>query len=48
LELFHDTVELGWIGPNATRALAIAHDVARVHGHQLARARAHETGAARR
>jgi hemoglobin len=35
LQLFHDTIELGWVGPNATRALALAHNVARVHGHQL-------------
>lgn len=35
LQLFHDTVELGWVGPNATRALTVAHDVARVHAHQL-------------
>lgn len=35
LELFHDTVELGWVGPNASRALALAHNVARVHSNQL-------------
>ena len=35
LELFHDTVELGWIGPNVNRALALAHNVARVHAGQL-------------
>lgn len=35
LELFHDTVELGWVGPCAARALALADDVARVHRHQL-------------
>lgn len=35
LELFHDTVELGWVGPNADRALALAHNVARVHAGQL-------------
>ncbi|MEZ5382578.1 MAG: group III truncated hemoglobin [Microthrixaceae bacterium] len=35
LELFHDTVELGWAGPNATRALTLAHNVAQVHSHQL-------------
>jgi hemoglobin len=35
LQLFHDTVELGWVGPNATRALAVAHDVARVHRNHL-------------
>lgn len=35
LELFHDAVELGWTGPNAQRALALAHNVARVHAGQL-------------
>jgi len=35
LELFHDTVELGWTGPNAQRALTLAHNVARVHASQL-------------
>jgi hemoglobin len=35
LELFHDTVELGWVGPNADRALALAHKVAEVHSGQL-------------
>ena len=35
LELFHDTVELGWVGPNATRALTLAHNVADVHSRQL-------------
>jgi hemoglobin len=35
LALFHDTVELGWTGPNAERALALAHNVAAVHGRQL-------------
>lgn len=35
LSLFHDTVELGWVGPNATRALELAHNVARVHSNQL-------------
>lgn len=35
LSLFTDTIELGWVGPNATRALALAHDVARVHSNQL-------------
>jgi hypothetical protein len=33
--LFHDTVELGWTGPNADRALELAANVARVHSHQL-------------
>ena len=35
LSLFHDTVELGWVGPNADRALDFAHNVARVHSRQL-------------
>ena len=35
LGLFHDTVELGWVGPNAARALELAANVARVHSHQL-------------
>lgn len=35
LQLSHETVELGWVGPNASRALELAHDVVRVHGQQL-------------
>jgi len=35
LELFHDTVELGWVGPNAQRALDLAENVAQVHHRQL-------------
>ncbi len=35
LALFHETIELGWTGPNARRALDIAGNVARVHSHQL-------------
>lgn len=35
LALFHDTVELGWTGANAERALALAHNVAAVHSQQL-------------
>ncbi len=35
LELFHETVELGWIGPRAERAHALADDVARVHREHL-------------
>ena len=35
LQLFHDAVELGWTGPNVDRALALAHNVARVHSGQL-------------
>lgn len=35
LEMFHETVEDGWVGPNADRALQLAHRVAEVHHHQL-------------
>jgi len=35
LQLFADTVELGWTGPNADRALALARNVARVHSGQF-------------
>jgi len=35
LSLFHETLELGWIGPNARRAAALADNVARVHRRQL-------------
>lgn len=35
LELFEETIALGWTGPNADRALTLARDVARVHSHQL-------------
>jgi hemoglobin len=35
LSLFHDTVELGWVGPSADRALELAENVARVHRQQL-------------
>ena len=35
LSLFHDTVELGWVGPQAARALALAENVARVHREHL-------------
>ncbi|MCD9622264.1 group III truncated hemoglobin [Rhabdothermincola salaria] len=35
LSLFHETVELGWSGPNADRALELADNVARVHSNQL-------------
>ena len=35
LQLFGDTVELGWVGPNADRALALARNVARVHSGQF-------------
>jgi hemoglobin len=35
LTLFHETIELGWTGPNAQRARDLADNVARVHSHQL-------------
>ena len=35
LTLFHETLELGWSGPNARRAGDLADNVARVHSHQL-------------
>jgi len=35
LELFTDTIELGWTGPHADRALELARNVARVHCNQL-------------
>ena len=35
LELFTETIELGWQGPNCNKALALAHNVARVHSNQL-------------
>lgn len=35
LSLFYDTVELGWTGPIAERALMLAANVARVHSGQL-------------
>ncbi len=35
LELFEETVDLGWIGPNAEKVKSIANNVARVHSQQL-------------
>lgn len=35
LTLFHETVEMGWTGPVAERALLVAENVARVHSNQL-------------
>ncbi len=35
LELFHETLTLGWVGPNADKAHALADNVARVHSTQL-------------
>lgn len=41
LQLFGETLELGWVGPNTDRALALAASVAAVHSNQLvARSRA--------
>jgi hemoglobin len=35
LSLFHETLELGWAGPNVDRARQLAANVARVHSRQL-------------
>lgn len=35
LSLFHETLLLGWVGPNADRAWQLAQNVARVHHDQL-------------
>jgi hemoglobin len=35
LDLFFETVELGWVGPNTERVKALAANVARVHSEQL-------------
>ncbi len=35
LTLFHETIELGWRGPYADHAMALARNVARVHSNQL-------------
>ncbi len=35
LDLFTDTLESGWVGPNVDRTLALAHNVARVHADHL-------------
>src|SRR5581483_5172391 len=35
LTLFHETLALGWTGPNTARAAALANNVARVHSSQL-------------
>jgi hemoglobin len=35
LDLFCGTIDSGWAGANAEKAKALAHKVARVHGHQL-------------
>jgi len=35
LQLFDETLETGWTGPNADRATALAHNVARVHADHL-------------
>lgn len=35
LMLFHETIELGWVGPRADRAQELADAVARVHSEQL-------------
>ena len=35
LDLFCETVDLGWVGANAEKVKALARNVARVHSHQL-------------
>jgi hemoglobin len=35
LSLFHETLELGWVGPRTERAHELADNVARVHSQQL-------------
>ncbi len=35
LDLFEETVDLGWRGPNAEKVKALANNVARVHSGQL-------------
>ncbi|QYG91459.1 group III truncated hemoglobin [Iamia sp. SCSIO 61187] len=35
LSLFHETLDLGWAGPNVERAHLLADNVARVHSQQL-------------
>lgn len=35
LELFEETIDLGWDGPNAQKAKELARNVARVHSGQL-------------
>ena len=35
LTLFHETLEMGWVGPNAQRAGELARNVARVHSSHL-------------
>ena len=35
LDLFEETVDLGWIGPNAEKVKELANNVARVHSGQL-------------
>lgn len=37
LDLFHETIDLGWVGPLAERAHDLADNVARVHSQQLLR-----------
>ena len=37
LYLFHETIELGWVGPVAERAHQLADEVARVHSQHLSR-----------
>ena len=53
LSLFHETVELGWVGPHADRAAELADNVARVHsqqliGHAVSTPTSHQTGDAQK
>ena len=43
LDLFEETVDLGWTGPNADKVKAIGTNVAHVHSHELARNRSRQT-----
>jgi hemoglobin len=42
LELFCETVDLGWLGANAEKVKTLARNVARVHSHQLGRIESQE------
>jgi len=35
LDLFHETIDLGWVGPKAEQAKELARKVALVHSHAL-------------
>jgi hemoglobin len=44
LDIFHETIDTGWAGPNVEKAKALANKVARVHHHQLVDAASDPTG----